>query len=87
MPLNSLRAGGCRPVSIWFSIRVNEFTNSYDLRWMAPQETAYPSTFLISPDGTVFFSRISKQHGGRTTAAEVLDVLKRQNSKAATGHK
>src|SRR5207248_883520 len=52
-----------------------EFTNSYGLRWDAPHETAYPSTFLIDRKGVIFFSKIVKKHGGRTTASEVLDAL------------
>ena len=51
------------------------FTNLYGLRWDAAQETAYPSTFLIDRQGVVFFSKIVKEHGGRTTAAEILDAL------------
>jgi peroxiredoxin len=52
-----------------------EFTNLYGLRWDAPQETAYPSTFLIDRQGVIFFSKIVREHGGRTTAAEILDAL------------
>jgi len=52
-----------------------EFTNMYGLRWDAPHETAYPSTFLIDRQGVIFFSKIVKEHGGRTTAAEILDAL------------
>jgi thioredoxin-dependent peroxiredoxin len=52
-----------------------EFTNLYGLRWDAPHETAYPSTFLIDRQGVVFFSKIVKEHGGRTTAGEVLDAM------------
>jgi peroxiredoxin len=52
-----------------------EFTNLYGLRWDAPHETAYPATFLIDRQGVVFFSKIVKEHGGRTTAAEILDAL------------
>ena len=51
------------------------FTNEYGLRWDATQETAYPSTFLIDPQGVVFFSKIVKEHGGRTTAAEILEAM------------
>jgi len=57
-----------------------EFTNLYGLRWDAPHETAYPSTFLIDRHGVVFFSKIVKEHGGRTTAAEILDALPKPNS-------
>jgi thioredoxin-dependent peroxiredoxin len=51
------------------------FTNAYELRWDVPKETAYPSTFIIERDGKVTFSKTSKSHGGRTTAAEVLGKL------------
>ncbi|MBI2686342.1 MAG: AhpC/TSA family protein [Acidobacteria bacterium] len=54
-----------------------EMTNLYQLRWNAPNETAYPSTFVIDRQGVVKFARISTSHGGRTTAAEVLSQLPR----------
>ena len=57
-----------------------EFTNLYGLRWDAPRETAYPSTFLIDRQGVIFFCKIVKKHGGRATAAEVLDVLPKQKA-------
>lgn len=56
------------------------FTNLYGLRWDAPQETAYPSTFLIDQNGTVFFAKVSKSHGGRTKAAELLEELTKKKS-------
>jgi peroxiredoxin len=52
-----------------------ELTNLYGLRWDAPHETAYPSTFLIDRQGFIFFSKIVKEHGGRSTAAEIIDAL------------
>ncbi len=58
-----------------------EFTNLYGLRWDAPHETAYPSTFLIDRQGLIFFSKIVKEHGGRTTAAEILDALPKPKAK------
>ena len=57
-----------------------EFTNLYGLRWNEPQETAYPSTFLIDQQGVIFFCKIVKKHGGRATAAEVLDALPKQKA-------
>lgn len=56
-----------------------EFTTLYDLRWNAPKETAYPSTFIIDPQGVVIFSNISKSHGGRVKAADILAVLRKTN--------
>jgi peroxiredoxin len=44
-----------------------KFTNSYQLRWDAKNETAYPSTFVIGQDGKVLFAKISKTHGGRSS--------------------
>jgi len=57
-----------------------EFTNLYGLRWDAPNETAYPSTFLIDQSGIIFFSKISKNHGGRTKGAELLEVLMKRKA-------
>ena len=52
------------------------FTNAYGLRWNAKNETAYPSTFVIGGDGKVRFAIVSNSHGGRTSAAQVLALLK-----------
>jgi thioredoxin-dependent peroxiredoxin len=51
------------------------FTNAYGLRWDAPQETAYPATFVIDRDATVRFAQISIGHDGRATATDVLKAL------------
>lgn len=50
------------------------FTNLYNLRWDAPKETAYPSTFLIEQGGRIVFAKVSKTHGGRTTPAEIQEA-------------
>jgi len=50
-------------------------TERYALRWDAPRETAYPSTFVIDVGGIVRFAKISRTHGGRTTADEILQAL------------
>jgi peroxiredoxin len=51
------------------------FTLAYGLRWDAPGETAYPSTFVIDRAGVVRMVAISKEHGGRTPAADVIKTL------------
>jgi peroxiredoxin len=51
------------------------FTNQYGLRWDAPRETAYPSTFLIDRKGVIFYRKVSQGHGDRSTAADVLVEL------------
>ncbi len=51
------------------------FTNSYHLRWDAPRETAYPSTFVIGKDGKVVHVHISKGHGNRTNPKEIVKAL------------
>ena len=54
------------------------FTDLYGLRWNAPKETAYPSTFVIDARGVIIFSKISSSHGGRTKASEILEVLRKK---------
>ena len=51
------------------------YTNAYGLRWNAPQETAYPSTFVVDANGVVTFAQTSRAHGDRVTADAVLNVL------------
>lgn len=51
------------------------FTNLYGLRWDAPKETAYPSTFVMDKNGKVLFAKISKTHGGRAGVDEVIAIL------------
>lgn len=51
------------------------FTNAYGLRWNAPRETAYPSTFVIGTDGKIKYANVSKGHGGRTSADDILAKL------------
>lgn len=54
-----------------------KMVNAYGLRWDAPKETAYPSTFVLDGKGIVRFSKISHSHGDRTRAREVLEEVKR----------
>lgn len=54
------------------------FTKAYHLRWDAPNETAYPSTFVIQKDRKVTFAKVSESHGGRANVAEVLKALTAQ---------
>lgn len=51
------------------------FTTAYGLRWDAPQETAYPATFVIDRQSIVKFARISAAHDGRAAATDVLKAL------------
>lgn len=53
-----------------------EFTNLYHLRWDAPRETAYPSTFVLDEEGVVRFAKVSHSHGGRSSADEVLEAVR-----------
>jgi peroxiredoxin len=55
--------------------------NAYGLRWDAPRETAYPSTFVIDGKGIVRFAKVSRTHGGRTKAAEVLAEAEKLSGK------
>ena len=51
------------------------FTLAYGLRWDAPKETSYPSTFVIDKTATVRFAQISKAHDGRAAATDVMKAL------------
>ena len=50
-------------------------TNAYGLRWDAPHETAYPSTFILDKNRAVLFEKISRSHGDRLSAQDALDHL------------
>jgi peroxiredoxin len=50
-------------------------TNAYGLRWDAPHETAYPSTFILDKNQTVLFEKSSHSHGDRLSAKDALDQL------------
>jgi len=52
-----------------------EFAAAYALRWDAQGETVYPATFVIDSKGQIKFAKVSKTHGGRASAAEVLAEL------------
>jgi peroxiredoxin len=51
--------------------------NAYGLRWDAPRETAYASTFVLDGKGVVTFAKTSRTHGGRTKAADMLVEVKK----------
>jgi thioredoxin-dependent peroxiredoxin len=52
-----------------------QLVNAYGLRWNEPQETAYPASFVIAPNGKVSFAKISKSHAGRVAAKELLEIV------------
>lgn len=52
-----------------------QFTNAYGLRWDAPKETAYPSTFVIDKKGVVRFAQVSQGHGDRVPAEIALKAV------------
>ena len=51
--------------------------NKYGLRWDAPKETAYPSTFVIDKSGKVVFAKVSNSHGDRSTPDEIFEALEK----------
>jgi thioredoxin-dependent peroxiredoxin len=50
-------------------------TKLYGLRWDAPHETAYPSTFILDRKGVIAFENISHTHGDRLSAQDALGHL------------
>ena len=64
---------GALPANVKLLIDADyRMTNQYGLRWEAPHETAYPSTFVLERTGLVLFRKVSAEHGGRTSAAEMV---------------
>lgn len=55
--------------------------NAFGLRWDAPNETAYPSTFVLDAKGAVRFAKISHSHGDRTKATDILAEVKKLGEK------
>ena len=52
-----------------------KFTELYKLRWKAPQETAYPASFVVDDRGVIQFANVSHSHGDRTSGGELLEAL------------
>ena len=50
-------------------------TNKYGLRWDAPHETVYPTTFILDNNGVIGFEKVSSGHGDRLSAQDALDHL------------
>jgi thioredoxin-dependent peroxiredoxin len=55
-----------------------KFTLLYGLRWDAPNETAYPSTFVVDGGRKVKFRKVSKTHGDRAEVEDVLAALRKE---------
>jgi thioredoxin-dependent peroxiredoxin len=53
------------------------FVKQEGLRWDAKSETAYPSSFVLDGDRKVNFAKISKSHGDRASADELVEAAKR----------
>jgi peroxiredoxin Q/BCP len=67
-----------RPMPAVFQLLLDPdftYTKAYGLRWTAPKETAYPSTFVVDPNGVVTFAHISREHGDRVPTATVLEEV------------
>lgn len=53
------------------------FVRQQGLRWDAKDETAYPSSFVLDGDRKIYFAKISKSHGDRAGADELVEAAKR----------
>lgn len=64
------------PDNFYFTLDPDySMVNKYGLRWDAPNETAYPSTFVINKKGEIVFSKVSTTHGGRAENEEIFEAL------------
>lgn len=52
-----------------------KMVEAYGIRWNEPNETAYPSTFILDRKGIVRFAKIGHSHDDRTKAADIVDEL------------
>lgn len=69
-------AGKEMPKSFRFTLDPGyRFTQSYHLRWDGPNETAYPSAFVIGRDGRIAYAKVSREHGGRAPITELIAAL------------
>jgi len=50
-------------------------TNLYGVRWNAPEETAYPSTFVLDKSRTVLFQRIIRCTVMSTTCSDLQSTV------------
>ena len=55
--------------------------NAYGLRWDAPKETAYASTFVLDTKGVARFAKTSRSHGDRTKADDAFTEVKKLSAK------
>jgi thioredoxin-dependent peroxiredoxin len=53
-----------------------DFIRTIGLRWDAKGETAYPSTFVLDKNRVVKYAKVSKTHGDRAKAKDVLAALR-----------
>lgn len=54
-----------------------QMIEDWGLRWNTPNETAYPSTYIIDSNGRVAWKKISSSHAGRSTTEEILAALRK----------
>ncbi|CAD74478.1 probable bacterioferritin comigratory protein (Bcp) [Rhodopirellula baltica SH 1] len=52
-----------------------KFTSAWGLRWDAPRETAYPSTFVVDQNQKIVFGKTVISHGDRADVATVVAKL------------
>jgi len=53
------------------------FIGQHGLRWDEKGETAYPSAFVLDGDRKVHFAKVSKSHGDRADAEDLLEAARR----------
>ena len=64
------------PDNFYFAIDPDySMINKYGLRWNAEKETAYPSSFVISKNGEIVFSKVSTTHGDRADNEDIFEAL------------
>ena len=62
-----------------------DFIQPLGLRWDKQGETAYPSTFVLDKNRVVKFAKVSKSHGDRAKAKDIVAALQAINVAGAKG--
>jgi hypothetical protein len=50
---------------------------AFGVRWNAPDQHAYPSTFVVDAKNTIQFAHVGASAGDRPPAARVLEAVRR----------
>ena len=54
-----------------------QMVKEWGIRWEAPNQTAYPATFVVDQNGRIAWKKVSSTSAGRSTVEEILRELRK----------